>query len=70
MNSVLLVDDEPLVLDGLRGAWRSRSWRMAYRPSAAADLDRMEVEPADVSNVRMPPIDSSPPAPATGCRRL
>lgn len=63
MKRVLFVDDEPAVLDGLRGrlrALRSR-WEMAFVEDAARAIAEMEVRPVDVivSDMRMPGMDGA-----------
>jgi DNA-binding NarL/FixJ family response regulator len=61
MKRVLFVDDEPALLDGLRGrlhCLRSR-WEMVFVESAARAIAELELAPFDVvvSDVRMPAMD-------------
>jgi HD-like signal output (HDOD) protein len=60
---ILFVDDEPALLDGLRGRLRSlRSrWDMVFVESASRAITEMEHCPFDVvvSDMRMPNIDGS-----------
>jgi HD-like signal output (HDOD) protein/CheY-like chemotaxis protein len=61
MNRILFVDDEPLVLAGLRRMlWsRKRAWDMHFVEGADDALRLMEQQPVDVivSDFRMPGID-------------
>jgi HD-like signal output (HDOD) protein len=61
MKSILFVDDEPELLDGLRARlYRQRNnWRMQFVMSGDEALKVMEKEPIDliVSDVRMPGMD-------------
>jgi len=61
MKSLLFVDDEQAVLDGLRNVLRSdrRRWKMRFAASGEAALAELETEPADVvvSDMRMPGMD-------------
>jgi HD-like signal output (HDOD) protein len=61
MKSILFVDDEPELLDGLRARlYRQRnSWRMQFVVSGDEALKVLEKEPIDliVSDVRMPGMD-------------
>jgi HD-like signal output (HDOD) protein/CheY-like chemotaxis protein len=58
---LLFVDDEPMVLDGLRRAlWSMRNeWEMLFVPSGAAALEALDREPFDaiISDMRMPSMD-------------
>jgi HD-like signal output (HDOD) protein len=60
---ILFVDDEPALLDGLRGRLRSlRSrWDMVFVESASRAIAELELRPFDVvvSDMRMPNIDGS-----------
>lgn len=55
---ILFVDDEPMVLDGLRRALRGfrSEWDMAFAPNGPAALTLMEQQPFDVlvTDMRMP----------------
>ena len=60
---ILFVDDEPALLDGLRGrlrALRSR-WEMVFVESATRAITEIELRPFDVvvSDMRMPNIDGA-----------
>jgi HD-like signal output (HDOD) protein/CheY-like chemotaxis protein len=61
VNRILFVDDEPRVLAGLRRMLRCRHdvWNMRFVESAAAALQALEAEPADliVTDFRMPGTD-------------
>lgn len=64
MNKRLLfVDDDPLVLDGLRRALHSmhKTWEMSFVSSAAAALQALEKDRYDavVSDMRMPVMDGA-----------
>jgi HD-like signal output (HDOD) protein len=58
MKRVLFVDDEPMVLDGLRRMLHGmgREWEMEFVSSGEAALQSMAAKPADVvvSDMRMP----------------
>jgi HD-like signal output (HDOD) protein/CheY-like chemotaxis protein len=58
---LLFVDDEPMVLDGLRRAlWTMRNeWEMEFVPNGAAALAALDREPFDaiISDMRMPSMD-------------
>jgi HD-like signal output (HDOD) protein/CheY-like chemotaxis protein len=60
---LLFVDDEPMVLDGLRRAlWSMRNeWEMHFVESAAAALEALDQEPFDaiVTDMRMPSMDGA-----------
>ena len=60
---LLFVDDDPLVLDGLRRALHSmrQTWEMNFVGSAAAALEALEKDHYDavVSDMRMPGIDGA-----------
>ncbi len=60
---LLFVDDEPMVLDGLRRSLHSmrREWQMRFAPSAAAALEALQQEPYDavVSDMQMPGMDGA-----------
>src|SRR5688572_29271467 len=60
---ILFVDDEPALLDGLRGRLRSlRSrWEMVFVESASRAITEIEHQPFDVvvSDMRMPTIDGA-----------
>lgn len=62
-TSVLFVDDEPRVLDGLRRMLRSlrREWEMAFANSGQEALEIMARRPYDVivSDMRMPGMDGA-----------
>ncbi|WP_129778224.1 HDOD domain-containing protein [Peristeroidobacter soli] len=63
MKRVLFVDDEPALLDGLRGRLRGlRSrWEMIFVESASRAIAEMELRPVDVlvSDMRMPGMDGA-----------
>jgi len=58
---LLFVDDEPMVLDGLRRAlWSMRNqWEMEFVSSGASALEALDREPFDaiISDMRMPVMD-------------
>ena len=60
---VLIVDDEPALLDGLRGRLRGlRSrWEMVFVESGSRGITEMELNPADVviADMRMPGMDGT-----------
>jgi HD-like signal output (HDOD) protein len=60
---LLFVDDEPMVLDGLRRSLHSRrsEWEMTFVNSAADALQAMESGPFDaiISDMRMPKMDGA-----------
>jgi len=60
---LLFVDDEPMVLDGLRRAlWSTRNeWEMHFVASAAAALEALDLEPFDaiITDMRMPLMDGA-----------
>jgi HD-like signal output (HDOD) protein/CheY-like chemotaxis protein len=60
---LLFVDDEPLVLDGLRRALHGMrgEWEMRFTTTPAAALEAMEKEPFDaiISDMRMPLMDGA-----------
>lgn len=61
MKRVLFVDDEPALLDGLRGRLRSlrSQWEMVFVESASRAITELELGAFDVvvSDVRMPGMD-------------
>ncbi len=61
MNRVLFVDDERVLLDGLRGRLRSlrSAWEMKFVDSGEAALDELERVPYElvVADIRMPTLD-------------
>jgi HD-like signal output (HDOD) protein/CheY-like chemotaxis protein len=63
VKRILFVDDEPHVLEGLRGVLRKqrRVWEMTFVASGEAALQALEAAPADVivSDVRMPGMDGA-----------
>ncbi|HWW19386.1 MAG TPA: response regulator, partial [Steroidobacteraceae bacterium] len=63
MISVLFVDDETHVLDGLRRSMHSMraEWRMRFCTSGTDALQQLSAEPADVviADMRMPTMDGS-----------
>jgi HD-like signal output (HDOD) protein/CheY-like chemotaxis protein len=62
-RTVLFVDDEPLVLEGLRTRLRRlrNQWDMVFVSSGQAALDAMSTTPVDVivSDLRMPHMDGA-----------
>jgi HD-like signal output (HDOD) protein len=63
MRRLLFVDDETLVLDGLRDLLRSRrrEWHMVFADGAAAALRELAAQPFDVviTDMRMPQMDGA-----------
>ena len=63
MKRLLFVDDDPMVLDGLRRALHGmrESWEMNFVDSAAAALQALQKEPYDavISDMRMPLMDGA-----------
>jgi putative nucleotidyltransferase with HDIG domain len=63
VNRILFVDDEPMVLDALRNALRSKrkEWDMVFKNGGAAALLELERGPVDVivSDMRMPEMDGA-----------
>ncbi len=63
MKSILFVDDEPNVLEGLQRMLypMRKEWRMVFAQSGEEALKRMEEEPFDVivSDMRMPGMDGA-----------
>lgn len=63
MKRVLFVDDEPALLDGLRGRLRSlrNQWDMVFVESGARALTEIEMRPFDVivTDMRMPSMDGA-----------
>ncbi|NMM45622.1 HDOD domain-containing protein [Rhodospirillaceae bacterium KN72] len=61
--TVLFVDDEPFILDGLRRTLRHRRnlWNMEFIEGGKAALDRIAAGPFDVivSDMRMPDVDGA-----------
>jgi CheY-like chemotaxis protein len=61
--SVLFVDDEPSILDGLRRSLRGKrgEWEMAFAPGGAEALELLAQSPSDVivSDMRMPGMDGA-----------
>lgn len=61
MIEILFVDDEPILLSGLRRMLKSKEkeWSMEFVESGAAALERMAEKPFDivVSDMRMPGMD-------------
>ncbi len=60
---VLIVDDEPYILEGLERALRGQraGWKMAFAVRGEEALDRLDAEPVDaiVSDMRMPDLDGA-----------
>jgi putative nucleotidyltransferase with HDIG domain len=63
MKRILFVDDEQLVLDGLRDLLRAQrhEWKMVFALGGDAALAELEAEPFDVvvSDMRMPGLDGA-----------
>jgi DNA-binding NarL/FixJ family response regulator len=63
LRPILLVDDEPLVLEGLRRMLRSQrqEWDRSFALGGEAARVMMEASPSDVlvSGMRMPGIDGA-----------
>jgi putative nucleotidyltransferase with HDIG domain len=63
MKTILFVDDEPPVLDGLRSRLRRlrTKWSMEFVNSGALALERMQMCPCDVivTDMRMPAMDGA-----------
>jgi HD-like signal output (HDOD) protein/CheY-like chemotaxis protein len=63
VKRILFVDDEPLILDGLRNALRRQGsrWEMLFTTSGQAAIDGFPEHPADVivSDMRMPGMDGA-----------
>ncbi len=63
MHKLLFVDDEPLVLQGLRRSLRgmAQEWNMTFVESGSAALEVLDREPFDViiSDMRMPKMDGA-----------
>ena len=63
MNRILFVDDEPMLLEALRNAMRSKrkEWEMVFVNGGAAALLELKRAPADVivSDMRMPEMDGA-----------
>lgn len=63
MKRVLFVDDEPHLLDGLRGRlWRNRdAWQMEFVSSGEAALETLQRSECDVivTDIRMPHMDGA-----------
>ncbi|MEV6636634.1 response regulator [Actinoplanes sp. NPDC051470] len=61
--SVLFVDDEPSILDGLRRSLRGKrgAWEMSFAPGGAEALELLATSPCDVvvSDMRMPGMDGA-----------
>jgi YesN/AraC family two-component response regulator len=61
MKTILFVDDEPRILDGLKRMLRSRrgEWTLLFAPSAQDALTTLEAREVDavVSDIRMPGMD-------------
>jgi YesN/AraC family two-component response regulator len=60
---ILFVDDEPLILDGLRRSLRPfhKEWDTAYAAGGEEALSMLEREPVDVivTDMRMPVMDGA-----------
>ncbi len=63
MKRLLFVDDEPMVLDGIRNLLRKHRtrWNMAFATSGAAALELLAQEPRDavISDMRMPGMNGA-----------
>ncbi len=63
MRTILFVDDEPLLLDGLQNLLRKRrrDWNMHFLPTAKQALQFLEEHPVDilVTDLRMPEMDGA-----------
>ncbi len=63
MTRILFVDDEQLILDGLRNVLRKQRdvWDMTFVNSGAEALERLATHPTDVviSDMRMPTMDGA-----------
>lgn len=63
MRAVMFVDDEPFILDGLRGLLRKQrdNWDMTFVSSGPAALEALARRPCDVviSDMRMPGMDGA-----------
>lgn len=63
MRTIVFVDDEPLLLEGLQNLLRRRrlEWDMYFLPGAAQALQFLEVHPVDilVTDLRMPEMDGA-----------
>ena len=63
MKRLLFVDDEPMVLAGLRNLLRSQrhEWEMVFAPSGEAAIAELEKAPFDliVTDMRMPRMDGN-----------
>jgi len=63
MKRILFVDDEPMVLEGLRRTLASQAghWDMAFAPGGEEALTMMDAAPFDVvvSDIRMPGMDGA-----------
>ncbi|HEU4401346.1 MAG TPA: response regulator [Candidatus Polarisedimenticolia bacterium] len=63
MKRILFVDDEPLVLEGLRSALREQrsNWHITFATSGQEALTALRANPYDVivSDIRMPGIDGA-----------
>jgi CheY-like chemotaxis protein len=63
MKRILFVDDEPLVLDGLRDLFRKqrREWDMVFAPGGPEGIEALGGAPFDVivSDMRMPRADGN-----------
>ncbi|HEU4655397.1 MAG TPA: response regulator [Steroidobacteraceae bacterium] len=63
LKRILFVDDEPALLDGLRGRLRGMrtSWEMVFVESGTRAIAEMEHRPVDVivSDMRMPAMDGA-----------
>jgi len=63
MKNILFVDDEPVLLDGLRRSLRSmrNEWSITFAGSGEEALKVLEKAPFDVvvSDMRMPKMDGA-----------